>query len=110
MRVDCGERLLPQILDSLADTDPNRVYAAIPLSAQVSDGFQDITVASLANAVNRCCWWMQEKPGTSTTFDTIAYLGIADLRYAIVFLASVKCGRKVLLLQRLAMHDIVDED
>ena len=33
--------------------------------------------------------------GRSTVFETIAYIGPSDLRYAIVFLAAVKCGYKV---------------
>ncbi|KAI1439319.1 hypothetical protein F5Y02DRAFT_424178 [Annulohypoxylon stygium] len=47
--MEFGKRLLPQVVDHYAQTDPRKVYASIPRSAiDLSDGFQDITMAKLA--------------------------------------------------------------
>ncbi|MCJ1280743.1 hypothetical protein MMC26_000060 [Xylographa opegraphella] len=52
-------------------------------------------MSELANAVNRCAYWVEQKLGASSVFETLAYMGPSDLRYAIVFLAAVKCGYKL---------------
>ncbi|MCJ1395312.1 hypothetical protein MMC18_008196 [Xylographa bjoerkii] len=43
----------------------------------------------LANAVNKIAYWLEQNFGASTVFETLAYMGPSDLRYAIVFLAAV---------------------
>ena len=90
-----GSRLLPQVVDELARSNPERIYASIPLYSDPSLGFQDVTMLDLAQAVNHFAWWLEEHLGKSTTFGTLAYIGLSDLRYVIVFLAAVKCGYKV---------------
>lgn len=92
--MDFGKRLLPHVLDHHAQTDAGRVYASIPRSTELSEGFQDVTMAAMANMTNRMSWWLDETLG-STESTTIAYIGSADLRYAIIFLAAIKCGHKV---------------
>lgn len=49
----------------------------------------------MADAVNGFAHWIKHKVGCSDLFETLAYIGIPDLRTAIVFLAAVKTGRKV---------------
>ena len=90
-----GSRLLPQVVDQLSHSDPTRVYATFPLSSDLSRGFRDVTMFETAQAVNKLAWWIEMNLGRSTVFETIAYIGPSDLRYAIVFLAAVKCGYKV---------------
>lgn len=46
-------------------------------------------------SIEQTCLGVAMNLGWSTVFDTIAYIGPSDLRYAIVFLAAVKCGYKV---------------
>ncbi|KAL8734972.1 MAG: hypothetical protein Q9181_002995 [Wetmoreana brouardii] len=91
-----GRRLLPQVLDQLATTDPDRVYATVPRSPDLNDGFRNVTMSQMARAVNHMAWWLQQHTGTSSIFETVSYLGLPDIRYAILFLAAVKCGFKVL--------------
>ncbi|TGJ87546.1 hypothetical protein E0Z10_g1201 [Xylaria hypoxylon] len=92
--VDFGRRLLPQVVDSYAQTDPDRVYASIPKSANdLSDGFRDVTIRKLAAVVNRLSWWLKDTIGTGN-LDTIGYIGPSDIRYAAIFLAAVKCRYK----------------
>ena len=90
-----GSRLLPQVVDELARSDPQRIYATLPLSSDLSKGFQDVTMQQVSQAVNKCAYWLEDTIGRSTVFETLSYLGLPDLRYAIVFLAAVKCGYKV---------------
>lgn len=93
--MDFGRRLLPQVVDYFAEAEPTRVYASIPNSSDhLSDGFQDVTMAKLAAMVNRLCWWLHDSLGVGN-LDTMAYIGPADIRYALVFLTAVKCRYKV---------------
>ena len=103
-----GSRLLPQVVDELAHSDPQRVYATLPLSSDLTKGFQDVTMRQVSQAVNRCAYWLENTIGRSTVFETLSYMGLTDLRYAIVFLAAVKCGFKVSSygLIRLPVHHI----
>lgn len=91
-----GSRLLPQVLDDLAKSKPGRIFASVPKTFELKDGFRDVTVLQLARSVNQFAWWIEKTIGRSSTFETVAYLGLPDLRYTIVFLAAVKCGYKVL--------------
>ncbi|KAL8721403.1 MAG: hypothetical protein Q9225_001918 [Loekoesia sp. 1 TL-2023] len=90
-----GSRLLPQVLDHLARSKPGRIFASVPKTFDLTDGFRDVTVSQMSRSVDHLAWWLEENIGKSSTFETIAYLGLPDLRYTIVFLAAVKCGYKV---------------
>ena len=90
-----GSRLLPQVVDELARSNPKRIYATLPLSSDLTQGFRDVTMLQVSQAVNRLAYWLEHMIGRSTVFETLSYMGLPDLRYAIVFLAAVKCGYKV---------------
>ncbi|KAI0445857.1 acetyl-CoA synthetase-like protein [Xylaria telfairii] len=92
-----GRRLLPLVLRELAQTNPDRLYAAIPRKSSVEDGFVDITVGDLSRCVDLMAHWLSDRLGPSDQFETLCYIGISDLRGAIVFLAAVLCGYKLLL-------------
>lgn len=86
---------MPSVLDEIAKENPNKLFAAIPRSSDVEQGFRDITVADAARCVNFLAKWIEDKCGSSETFETISYIGIADLRGPLLFQAAVKCGYKV---------------
>ncbi|KAM0814113.1 putative Carrier domain-containing protein [Seiridium cardinale] len=92
-----GRRLIPNVLDELRNTDPTRVYAAIPKTADVKDGFVDITVADLARCVDFMAQWIEDRFGKSDKFETITYVGPSEPRGPVLFLAAVKAGYKLLL-------------
>ena len=92
-----GERLLPQIVDEYARTQPDRIYASLPRTAAVSDGYYDVTMLQFANAINGMAWWIESRLGKSTAFETMTYMGASDARYAIIFLAGIKTGYCTLL-------------
>ncbi|RYP27611.1 hypothetical protein DL767_007616 [Monosporascus sp. MG133] len=95
-----GQRLMPSVLDELAKTNPNKLYGAIPNTADVTEGFRDITVADIARCANFMASWIAERFGRSESFETLTYIGIEDFRGIAVFHAAVKCGYKVNQLTR----------
>lgn len=97
--MNCGQRLLPSLFDDIAESDPNRLFVSVPRSANLHDGFRDVTYHNFARAIDRCSRWMEGRLGTSQTFKTITYIGPFDLRYPIILLAAVKTGHKVSLIQ-----------
>ena len=70
-----GHRLIPTLVDELAKTTPNYVFALIPRSAQFADGLKDVTISTFARAVNRAASWIESTIGKGTDFETIAYIG-----------------------------------
>jgi hypothetical protein len=98
---ECGRRLLPTLIDERARTCPEQSFASIPLSSDVRDGFRDVSYLELANAINRCAWWMDGEIGRGRCFETLAYMGSTDLRYAIILIAAIKTGHKVSVNQHI---------
>ncbi|KAF2202987.1 acetyl-CoA synthetase-like protein [Delitschia confertaspora ATCC 74209] len=92
-----GSRLLPQALDDHAASTPQRLYASIAREADLSKGFQDVTCEDMARCVHFMAQWIKNNIGISEKFETLSYIGIPDLRGAVLFLAAVKAGYKTLL-------------
>jgi hypothetical protein len=90
-----GARTLSETLDYLASVQPHRAYASIPTSIELSRGFRDVTLQQMVHAIDARAWWLSDLFGNSDSFETIAYVGVADLRYVVFFHAAVKCGYKV---------------
>lgn len=90
-----GSRLLPTVVDETAKSHPDLPYAYVPVSSNLSDGFEAVSFSDVASATNHLAAWIHQTLGQSTSFETIAYMGTGDLRYVVVFLAAVKCGYKV---------------
>ena len=92
-----GRRLLPCVLDDEARRCPQRIFASLAKSEDISHGFRDVSYLEMASAVNYMAHELQgvfgSKPGHD--FETLTYLGVPDLRYNIVVYAAVKCGFKV---------------
>ena len=93
--MDDSQALLPTVIDDRARLEPERLYCAIIKTPDLKDGFITVTYGDFANAVNRCSWWLKEKFGQGRNYETLAYVGSTDLRYAIIALAAAKTGHKV---------------
>lgn len=87
-----GKRLIAQTVDDLAVSEPERIWATVTVGQDIDNGFRDFTTRQLANAVNNVAWWLDGKFGRSDNFEVLAYLGVSDVRYAVLFFAAVKCG------------------
>ena len=93
--IDVGRRLLPRALTDAAKREPNKPWAFAFEDKDTSKGFRSITVGDVERAVDSTAWWILGRLGSSTNFETLAYIGVSDMRYQIVHLASIKCGYKV---------------
>ncbi|KAH8127568.1 acetyl-CoA synthetase-like protein [Trichoderma asperelloides] len=92
-----GRRLIPNIIDERAESNPTKAFASIPRSKDLADGFVDITYALIANAINRASWWLSHSMGNTETSEVFAYLGPNDLRYPILLVATMKCGYQMMM-------------
>ncbi|KAK3332836.1 hypothetical protein B0T19DRAFT_457824 [Cercophora scortea] len=98
-------RSLPDIVDTLADEVPDNVWVKVPLSSLDSDGpeeeelvWDNVTWRQLSRAVDAMAHWIDQHLGSpATKSETVAYMGVNDIRYAIVILATLKTGYTSLL-------------
>lgn len=72
---ELGKRLIPHLVDELSVTEPNRIVYSVAISADISQGFHEISARSFANGVNKTAWWLDGLVGRSHSFQTIAYIG-----------------------------------
>lgn len=89
-----GRRLLPHVIDYHAQYDPHRIYAIIPKSGDMDSDLQNVEMQVMASAVNYMAWWI-DRQFEGVKKGSLAYVGPSDLRYPIMFLASMKCRWKV---------------
>lgn len=92
LQPDYGHRLIPNLIDQRVQAEPNRPFWSVPRSSNLVDGFRDVSYSQVARAINRAAWWIDENVGKSTTFETLAYMGPPDLRYAVLTVAAQKTG------------------
>ena len=91
-----GSRLIPPMIDHYAAEAPDKIYASIPKTEDLSEGFRDITYRQFGNAIDHASWWLDRELGQCKgSFDTFAYIGPKDLRYPILAVAAAKVGRRV---------------
>ena len=69
-----GRRLMPQIFDASAAKDPTRLVAKIARSTDISQGFIDITIGNIVQAIDFMARWMDENVGMKRDFSVVAYL------------------------------------
>jgi acyl-coenzyme A synthetase/AMP-(fatty) acid ligase len=95
-------KLLHVALDERALTDPSSAWASVPYDDDdLSKGYEEITFAVLANAVNKLAWYINSVVGPANDFETIAYIGQADMRYQIMAIAVQKTQHKALFSSHL---------
>ncbi|KAI0842998.1 hypothetical protein F5Y06DRAFT_78562 [Hypoxylon sp. FL0890] len=92
-----GERLLPSLVDEIAQSNPHRILYSVAKTKDPAEGFLDIDAKTFAQAVNRFAWYIDSQLGPGHGFPTLTYLGPQDLLYGIAVLACIKTGYKLLL-------------
>lgn len=97
---DCIDLTLPYLLDEIAQRTPDRVFVSLPVDDDVSHGFRDYTYQDFSRAIDNCAWWMHGVIGSGVECQTVAYVGPQDLRYAIMIIAALKAGHKVISAKR----------
>ena len=97
-----GHRLLPSLVDCLAITQPETTFITILNGTAVEDGFRNVSYREFAQAVNHCCWKieneLEKRPRQPTEVPVIGYMGAQDATYLILILACNKTGYTVSLL------------
>jgi acyl-CoA synthetase (AMP-forming)/AMP-acid ligase II len=94
---NCGKRLLTHLIDERAASYHRRPFFSLPKTNNLADGYEDISYANFANAINKLATWILKEIGRSCTFQTLVYIGPMDLRYQILVMAAVKTGHVVSL-------------
>lgn len=96
-RVDAiGRSPLPTIIDQLAQSEPDSLWAEYPTSSTtLDDGFQQITYGQFARAVNGSARRIEQALGRCDTGETLAYLAPNDPRCSIAVIAAMKAGFNV---------------
>lgn len=92
---NCGQRLLPTLIDHYAASQPERTFVAVPVSTDLREGWRDVSYLTYSRAINWCSWWIEEHLGRGEDFETISYMGPLDLRYLIILMAATKTGYTV---------------
>ncbi|KAB8258604.1 hypothetical protein BDV32DRAFT_68400 [Aspergillus pseudonomiae] len=95
--INAGQRLLTNVVDEVAQFNPQQKLGVIPSDLEVSQGFRDVPFGELAHAVNALSWWIEEQVGKAKNNETVAYMGRNDIVYLIFILACNKTGYKPLL-------------
>jgi hypothetical protein len=90
-----GRRLFPAVIDEYARTEPRKIWGSMPKSTSLQDGFRDVDYSMFANAINRAAWWLDDRLGKGSNFQTIAYIGASDFRYFVYLFAAIKVGYTV---------------
>ena len=92
---NAGKRLMTTIIDELSESDPQRCFMSIPRSSDLNDGLRDVSYATIARAIDRCAWWMENLLGKGVEFPTIStYLSPMDFRHVILIFGAIKAGYK----------------
>lgn len=104
-----GRRVLVNLVDEIAASEPSRPFIFAPRSNEPEDGWTPITFKQFANAIHHVAHLVastvKSDPGETEDFPTVAYVGPNDVRYAVVMLASVKAGCKALFISPRNSHE-----
>ncbi|KAI0119342.1 acetyl-CoA synthetase-like protein [Daldinia grandis] len=93
-------KLLPEVIDEIAATEPESLYGKYPADPSNYDaGFKNVTYRQLANAINGVAQWLESEIGRGDPerTPTVAYIGPNDFRYVFAFVGAIKAGYKIFL-------------
>jgi acyl-CoA synthetase (AMP-forming)/AMP-acid ligase II len=108
---DEDRKPFPTWIDERAAETPERVFALIPRTNVVKDGYQEFTYRQLARAVDKLSWFLDQELGSPPVdFETIAYMGVSDLRYTILYIAVQKTRRQVCFSHLDAKYGNLNQD
>ncbi|KAM0531336.1 hypothetical protein ACHAPP_008096 [Verticillium nonalfalfae] len=93
-----GRRLIPQIMDSLAVVEPERVVFSLTKLSAESLEFRDISAQLFTQAVDKLAWWLHAQVGDTEQIQPVGYIGPHDLRHVLLTYACVKTNYTALFL------------
>lgn len=114
--ISYGRRLIPQIMDTLAVTQPERTVFSLTGSCDGEVKFEHVSARAFAATVDHLAWWLQDQIGQADTIRPIGYIGprtliagyphqpkeplfaeivLDDLRHVLLTYACAKTGNTV---------------
>ena len=82
-------------LEEKARSKPEQTFCLLPRSADLQDGFSEVTYKQIQTAVDYTTHWLQNNFGPFSPNETVAYMGLSHLRYNLFFYAALKLRLKV---------------
>ncbi|KAL5589751.1 hypothetical protein FOVSG1_011618 [Fusarium oxysporum f. sp. vasinfectum] len=89
---NCGNRLIPQILDDLASAEPDRIIYSWARSSDLSQGFRHVSARAFTKAVDKTAWLLQRELGVTSEIRAVGYIGPHDLRQILLTFACIKAN------------------
>jgi acyl-coenzyme A synthetase/AMP-(fatty) acid ligase len=89
--------VLVTALEEKVKWSPNQTYMRYPTQNWEAEGYRTLTYGQYGDSINKLAYWLDDRLGKATENETVAYLGPSDLRYAVLWLAVVKTGRKLMV-------------
>ncbi|KAB2569665.1 Non-canonical non-ribosomal peptide synthetase FUB8 [Lasiodiplodia theobromae] len=90
---------LPRRIDEIAASSPSREWMITPRSSDIHADWRTITFGEFAKAINGACKWIERTVGpVPDQRETVAYMGLNDVRYAVIIVALMKTNRRAMLL------------
>ncbi|KAI9151854.1 Isocyanide synthase-NRPS hybrid crmA [Paramyrothecium foliicola] len=93
-----GKRLIPQIMDELAASDPDRTVFSLATVSGESLILKHISACDFTKAVDKTAWWLHNQVGKPESIEPVGYIGPHDLRHVLLTYACVKAGYAALFL------------
>jgi len=72
---DYGRRLLPQIVDDVASSSPERIVYSIVNNPDNAHDIKHITASAFAKAIDKTAWWLNSLVGAQTSVLPVGYIG-----------------------------------
>lgn len=89
-----GLKLLVTMIEEKAALIPSHTWLRYPGVDWENTGYTAVTWRQYLNGINKVAHWLDETLGKTTDNDAVAYSGPNDIRYAFIWPAVVKTGRK----------------
>jgi hypothetical protein len=70
-----GRRLIPQIMDSLADTEPDRTIFSLASVLNGNIKLNHVSARQFTRAVDKIAWWLRGQVGTPSAVQPVVYIG-----------------------------------
>ena len=102
----CGGWTIPETIDRLSETSPERVWARYATSSESFERGEllGVTFSALAQAVNTLAWHIHDQIFPESKSSVALYVGPSDIRYFILACATCKCGLKVSMTKRRSLE------
>lgn len=91
-------KLLVEAIEDRAKWFPNNTFMRYPPPDWEATGYRSLSWRQYLDGINKTAHWLDEQLGCVDTwgsFETVAYAGPNDARYAFIFPAVIKTKRKV---------------